>query len=435
MFKAIAEYQKASPGYVIKKSHVRGPKHGASALQPVYSKAKELLQKAHQPKHGGHKATLERWQNMTSTARPCQNLGGLKSKLSRTINLHWKITVTQQPERKEIVTKTFGSSHWTKKVAQAPRNRRPDYVEAKREMKRLHDEHVKETSEGIVPIHHAQRLRQWRGQQFEGLEEHNYRIDPQTGWRFYPTEPQINLARQTPLSSSTNWKYQDTWTTGSWDWQTSSWSDNSWICFLSGHFGSREKLPENRREGVQRNTSRTPCSVLHSLSAHLAHTHSHFITRHTMRGSSARRLTQTTSSQSFSPLHFMWTVHPQIQHVQRCTAWSHFITRTRVAQAARLRIAHLCVAKQVSSTSHVSFLAAPDTDHKHKFSLTHFSYLSDNHTNTHKTFGTRWLFTLRWSTAEWRINTNPTSHRVWARSHRDRAWRPRAQMNWVWHES
>ena len=28
----------------------------------------------------------------------------------------------------------------------------------------------------------------------------------------------------------------------------------------------------------------------------------------------------------------MWTVHPQIQHVQMRTVWSHFITRTRVAQ-------------------------------------------------------------------------------------------------------
>ena len=39
------------------------------------------------------------------------------------------------------------------------------------------------------------------------------------------------------------------------------------------------------------------------------------------------------------------------------------------ANTPRLRIAHLCVLKQVSSTCHVSFLAAPDTDHQHKFSL------------------------------------------------------------------
>ena len=52
---------------------------------------------------------------------------------------------------------------------------------------------------------------------------------------------------------------------------------------------------------------------------------------------------------------------------------------TRGSRAGRLRIAHL------SSTCHVSFLAAPDTDHEHKFPLTFLTYLSDSITNTHKT--------------------------------------------------
>ena len=47
---------------------------------------------------------------------------------------------------------------------------------------------------------------------------------------------------------------------------------------------------------------------------------------------------------------------------------------TRGSKAGRLRIAHLCVLKQLSSTCHVSFLAALDTDHKHKFS--HVPHLS-----------------------------------------------------------
>ena len=41
---------------------------------------------------------------------------------------------------------------------------------------------------------------------------------------------------------------------------------------------------------------------------------------------------------------------------------------------------------------------------------THFTYLSDTFP-THTTFGTRTIFTLRISTAEWRINTNPISHK------------------------
>ena len=72
-------------------------------------------------------------------------------------------------------------------------NQRPNFVEAKLELKRLHDEHVKETSEGNTPIHPVQRSRQRRSQQFEGLDGHDYQIDAQTGWRTYPSKSQGNL--------------------------------------------------------------------------------------------------------------------------------------------------------------------------------------------------------------------------------------------------
>ena len=98
--------------------------------------------------------------------------------------------------------------------------------------------------------------------------------------------------------------------------------------------------------------------------------------------------------------------HSVTQHIlNRLITFHH--ANTRGSRAGRLRIAHLDVPKQLSSTCHVSFFAAPDSDHKHKFSLTHFTYLSDNLKNTHKIFGTRSILTLRSSTAEWRINTNP----------------------------
>ena len=89
----------------------------------------------------------------------------------------------------------------------------------------------------------------------------------------------------------------------------------------------------------------------------------------------------------------------------------NFITRTRVAQAQGLRI--FVFLKQLSSTCHVSFLAAPATDYKHKFSVTHFihfSYLSDDLTLTNKHCESQPIYTLRWSSAEWRSNTNPISH-------------------------
>ena len=100
--------------------------------------------------------------------------------------------------------------------------------------------------------------------------------------------------------------------------------------------------------------------------------------------------------------------HSVSQHIlNRLPTFHH--ANTRGSRAGRLRIAHYCVQKQLSSSRHVSFLAAPDTDHKHKFSLT---CPSDNLTDTHKTFGTRSTHSLRSSTAEWRIETNPISHRL-----------------------
>ena len=41
--------------YVIEKNLIHGAKHGASEWQRMYYKAKEMLQKARQTKHGGHK--------------------------------------------------------------------------------------------------------------------------------------------------------------------------------------------------------------------------------------------------------------------------------------------------------------------------------------------------------------------------------------------
>ena len=53
----------STPGYVIKKKKTSPmvPKHGASERQRMNNKAKEMLQKARQPKHGGYKTMLERW--------------------------------------------------------------------------------------------------------------------------------------------------------------------------------------------------------------------------------------------------------------------------------------------------------------------------------------------------------------------------------------
>ena len=103
-------------------------------------------------------------------------------------------------------------------------------------------------------------------------------------------------------------------------------------------------------------------------------------------------------SRTTSDWRLVWTVLSQIQHVQSCTSWSYFITRTRAAQELQgSGLLHIFVSpRQVSSTCHVTFFAAFDTDYKHRFSLNHliyFSHLSHSLTNTHKIDGLRPIFT------------------------------------------
>ena len=127
--------------------------------------------------------------------------------------------------------RTRNEKSWVLKLnkegVQGPMNQRPHFVEAKREMKKLHDEHVKETSEGNTPIHPIQRSRQRRNQQFEGLGEYDYQVDPQTGWRSCLSKSQGNLRHPTSSSSSTQWEQHDDWKSNkSWNsWRSSSWTE------------------------------------------------------------------------------------------------------------------------------------------------------------------------------------------------------------------
>ena len=60
----------------------------------------------------------------------------------------------------------------------------PDFAQAKRECKRLHDELMIRTQQDYRTIPRSQQIRQRKGQAFEGIEEYDYAVDPRTGWRF-----------------------------------------------------------------------------------------------------------------------------------------------------------------------------------------------------------------------------------------------------------
>ena len=66
-----------------------------------------------------------------------------------------------------------------------------------------------------------------------GLEEYDYRLEPRTRWRFYPS------SRTTHSSSSSHWQQSSDWKSNrSWDsWQTSSWTEQR--CFFSFFFVQR----------------------------------------------------------------------------------------------------------------------------------------------------------------------------------------------------
>ena len=80
------------------------------------------------------------------------------------------------------------SKHWiltpNTEQPQQQLNQRPDFAQAKRECKRLHDQHLARTQEENRTTPRSQQIRQRKGQQFEGNEEFDYAVDPKTGWRF-----------------------------------------------------------------------------------------------------------------------------------------------------------------------------------------------------------------------------------------------------------
>ena len=92
----------------------------------------------------------------------------------------------------------------------------------------------------------------------------------------------------------------------------------------------------------------------------------------------------------------------------QCVSASHCTSREHVW----LKFKDLCTKNIPSSTRHVSFLAALDTDHKHKFSFTYLSNLTVILSYTPKPVVPRSICTLRRFTAESRFLRSPVSHRL-----------------------
>ena len=143
-----------------------------------------------QPKHCGSETILERWHKDDDYRKSLSDIEWTEEQIIQydKIALEDHSNIAMQHQWKELATRKIGYSRWIKKVFKDQWINVLISLKAKRELKRLHDEHVKETSEGNTLVHLIQRPRQRRYQQFEELEECDYQVDPRKGMEVLPFE-------------------------------------------------------------------------------------------------------------------------------------------------------------------------------------------------------------------------------------------------------
>ena len=151
------------PGYEIKKNSIRGVKHGLLKDKRCTTRRDRCSKKAREEKYGCHPTIRSRWY-ADEEYRKSLSARGLKEDHKM---LH---------DRNDVEKRKDLSSH---------SNQRPDFAQARRKCKRLHDEHLARTQLEYRDVLRSQQRRQRKGHQFEGNEDCDFVGDPKTGWRFY----------------------------------------------------------------------------------------------------------------------------------------------------------------------------------------------------------------------------------------------------------
>ena len=143
-----------------------------------------MLKKARQKKHGRHPTIISRWYADEEYRKSlwAVEYGEQQIMLFDRIALekhHYTVTKAERIQN---------SKHWILTLnaegPQQPLNERPDFTQAKRECKRVHDEHLAKTQQSYRPILRSQQVRQRKEQQLDGIEEFDSVVDPKTGCRF-----------------------------------------------------------------------------------------------------------------------------------------------------------------------------------------------------------------------------------------------------------
>ena len=136
----------------------RRARHGPSGRQRMYHNAERMLHKAGQKKHGGHSS--ERWHNDYEYRASLTRIGWTE----QVIMLFDRIALEHHSYVATRAERIRKSEHWILKLnqdgAQLPFNQRPDFAQAKREWKNLHDEHMAKTQLENRTTPRSQQVRQ-----------------------------------------------------------------------------------------------------------------------------------------------------------------------------------------------------------------------------------------------------------------------------------
>ena len=142
----IADYI-SIPGFVMKKNSSRGPKHGQFERQIVFFKAKEMLKKIIQSKHGGNPTILARWYAQEGYR---EVIGGAQYWRKRNHALR------SQPLLKDMILlatraeRLQNAKHWVLRLnADGPQKRlrqRQGFADAVKQCIRMQDAHMAEAA-------------------------------------------------------------------------------------------------------------------------------------------------------------------------------------------------------------------------------------------------------------------------------------------------
>ena len=149
--------------------------------------AKQMLKEKKDRKgHGSRPAILSRWYADADYRKSLCDIGWREHH----IILHDSIALEKHNYKATRAERIQIANNWiltasSEEGTQLPLNQRPDFAQAKRECKRLHDEHLTRTQQEYRDIPRSQQIRRRKGQQFEGHGDLHHVVDPNTGWRFY----------------------------------------------------------------------------------------------------------------------------------------------------------------------------------------------------------------------------------------------------------